>query len=116
MAKIFFVLQLLVAWIIVVLSTLYATWDSQRECDSGDWLRVSDSFTIDALGVIVFVLTIVAPFLFSLETYINAKARQPAQEPWRGSRTPRQPDAPAVHMLQTPPLARVRLCRCVGDS
>ena len=28
MAKIFFILQLLVAWSIVVLSTLYASWDA----------------------------------------------------------------------------------------
>ena len=82
MAKIFFVLQLLVAWIIVVLSTLYASWDGRKECGSGDgevrpWWVVSDTFTIDALGETVFALTIVAAFLISFESYINAKARRP---------------------------------------
>ena len=81
LAKFFFVLQLLVAWVIVIVSTLYASWDGRNEYDSADdearpWWVVSDSFTIDALGETVFALTIVATFLISIESYIKAKARQ----------------------------------------
>ena len=82
MAKIFFILQLFVAWAIVVISTLYASSDERNEYSSADgeardWWVVSDKFTIDALGETVFALTIVAAFLISFESYINAKARQP---------------------------------------
>ena len=89
MAKIFFILQLFVAWAIVVISTLYASSDDRNEYSSADglngsadgeardWWVVSDKFTIDALGETVFALTIVAAFLISFESYINAKARQP---------------------------------------
>ena len=79
MAKIFFRLQLFVSWVIVVLSTLYASWDGRYENGSADrdWWVVNDLFTIDALGETVFALTIVATFLISFESYINAKARQP---------------------------------------
>ena len=131
MAKIFFILQLLVAWSIVVLSTLYASWDGRKECGSGDgevrpWWVVSDRFTIDALGVTVFVLTIVAPFLISFESYINAKARQPfnlTRSPqhltWRGVRTtcagrPHAPNATS-RVLRSPLQARWRQLRsCAG--
>lgn len=83
LAKIFFILQLFVAWIIVVVSTLYASWDGRNaEYGSADdevnpWWVVSDSLMIEALGQTVFVLTIVATFLISFESYINAKARRP---------------------------------------
>ena len=83
MAKIFFILQLFVAWSIVVISTLYASWDGRNaEYGSADgevrpWWVVSDSITIDALGETVFFLTIFAAFLISFESYINAKACQP---------------------------------------
>ena len=82
MAKIFFVLQLLVAWIIVVLSTLYASWDgriltNESGSDESDWWVMSDSLAIEVLGHFVFGLTIVATFLISFESYINAKACQP---------------------------------------
>ena len=83
LAKIFFILQLIVAWIIVVVSTLYASWDGRNaEYGSADdevnpWWVVSDSLMIEALGQTVFVLTIVATFLISFESYINAKARRP---------------------------------------
>ena len=81
MAKVFFVLQLLVAWVIVVVSTLYSSWDGRNEYGSADgevrdWWVVSDSLTIEALGEVVFVLTILATFLISFESYINAKARR----------------------------------------
>ena len=81
MAKIFFVLQLLVAWIIVVLSTLYASWDgriltNESGSDESDWWVVNDSLAIEVLGHFVFGLTIVATFLISIESYIKAKARQ----------------------------------------
>ena len=80
LAKFFFVLQLLVAWVIVIVSTLYASWDGRNEYSADDearpWWVVSDSFTIDALGETVFALTIVATFLISIESYIKAKARQ----------------------------------------
>lgn len=80
MAKIFFALQLFVAWSIVVLSTLYASWDGRNaeygsaEGELRPWWVVSDSITIDALGETVFFLTIFAAFLISFESYINAKA------------------------------------------
>ena len=85
LAKIFFILQLIVAWIIVVVSTLYASWDGRNaEYGSADdevnpWWVVSDLPLpmIEALGQTVFVLTIVATFLISFESYINAKARRP---------------------------------------
>ena len=83
MAKIFFILQLFVAWAIVVISTLYASSDDRNDygnaTDGGvrPWWVVSDTFTIDALGETVFALTIVAAFLISFESYINAKACQP---------------------------------------
>ena len=80
MAKIFFILQLFTAWSIVVFSTLYASWDDRNEYGSADgearpWWVVSDKFTIDTLEETVFALTIVATFLISFESYINAKAR-----------------------------------------
>ena len=86
MAKIFFRLQLFVSWVIVVLSTLFATsegaGDNRNEYGRADgedrpWWSVSDESTIVALGDTVFALTIVATFLISFESYINAKARQP---------------------------------------
>ena len=89
MAKIFFILQLFVAWAIVVISTLYASSEDLNDYgnadplnysavgETRDWWVVSDKFTIDALGETVFALTIVAAFLISLESYFNAKARQP---------------------------------------
>ena len=78
MAKVFFVLQLLVAWVIVVVSTLYSSWDGRDSADGEvrDWWVVSDSLTIEVLGEVVFVLTIFAAFLISFESYINAKARR----------------------------------------
>ena len=84
LAKLFFCSQLLVAWTIVVVSTIYATWDGRNEYADGEvrpWWVVSDSFTIDALRETVFALTIVAAFLISFESYINAKARQPFARP-----------------------------------
>ena len=86
MAKIFFRLQLFVSWVIVVLSTLFATsegaGDNRNEYGRADgedrpWWSVSDESTIVALGDTVFALTIVATFLISFESYINAKARRP---------------------------------------
>jgi hypothetical protein len=82
MAKFILVLQLLLAWVIVVLSTLYASWNGRNETSGADdgldeWWMVSDSLAIDAVGETVFSLTIAAAFLISFESYINAKARRP---------------------------------------
>ena len=82
MAKIFFILQLFTAWSIVVFSTLYASWDDRNEYGSADgetgpWWVVSDNLAIDALEETVFALTIVATFLISFESYVNAKVCQP---------------------------------------
>ena len=79
-AKALLILQLLIAWVIVVLSTLYASWNGRNETSSADdgldeWWTVRNSFAIDALGETVFSLTIAAAFLISFESYINAKAR-----------------------------------------
>ena len=82
LAKFFFIVQLLVSWAIVVISTLYALWDSWgpddcadgEDCASGWWI-VSDLRAITALGETVFGLTVVASFLISLDGYINAKVR-----------------------------------------
>ena len=83
-AKAFLISQLLLAWIIVVLSTLYASWNYRHETSSetnsaddglDEWWTVRDAFAIDALRETVFALTIVAAFLISFESYINAKAR-----------------------------------------
>ena len=73
-------MQLLVSWAIVVISTLYASWDGRGadDCAEGEecaWWIVSDSRTITALGEVVFGLTVVASFLISLDGYINAKVR-----------------------------------------
>ena len=68
MAKILFIMQLLVSWVIVVISTLYA-----YEGSAG-WI-VSDSSRIVTLGETVFFLTVGASFLISFDSYINAKAR-----------------------------------------
>ncbi len=87
LAKLLFIVQLLISWAIVVSSTLYASWDGQDAdggADSGDggaeskvsalWV-VSDSLAINALGEIAFALTVIASFLISFDSYINAKAR-----------------------------------------
>ena len=82
LAKFFFIVQLLVSWAIVVISTLFASWDGRgtdncadgEDCASGWWI-VSDSRTITALGEVVFGLTVVASFLISLDGYLNAKVR-----------------------------------------
>ena len=73
-------MQLLLAWFIVVLSTLYASWNSRNETTSADdeldeWWMVRDSFAIGAVDETVFSLTIAATFLISFDRYINAKAR-----------------------------------------
>ena len=80
LAKFFFIVQLLVSWAIVVISTLYASWDGRGadDCAEGEecaWWIVSDSRTITALGEVVFGLTVVASFLISFDGYINAKVR-----------------------------------------
>lgn len=81
LAKFLFIVQLLVSWAIVVISTLYAS--SEGRCTdncAGDedrasgWWIVSDSSAINALGETVFFLTICASFLISFDSYINAKA------------------------------------------
>ena len=85
LAKILFVLQLLVSWLIVVVSTLYASWvawDDRNEYGSADdevrpWWVVSDTVETNALKHTVFVLTIVAIFLILFESCFNAKARLP---------------------------------------
>ena len=79
-AKILLILQLLLAWVIVVLSTLYASWNGRNETSSADdgldeWWMVRDNTAINAVDEIVFSLTIAAAFLISFESYINAKAR-----------------------------------------
>ena len=79
-AKALLRLQLLLAWVIVVLSTLYASWNGRKDTNSADdgldelW-TVRDPVAIDVLGETVFSLTIAAAFLISFESYINAKAR-----------------------------------------
>ena len=78
LAKCIFIVQLFVSWVIVVLSTLYASWDGRNEygrSGDGDWWVVSDSLAIEWLGHSVFGLTIIASFLISFDSYINAKAR-----------------------------------------
>ena len=86
LAKLLFIVQLLVSWAIVVISTLYASRDSSRtaedcadgvDCESGEnaWWIVSDSSAITALGETVFFLTVAASFLISFDSYVNAKAR-----------------------------------------
>ena len=78
-------MQLLVSWAIVVISTLYASWDGRtaedcadgEDCESGKgaWWIVSDSSAITALGETVFIFTVAASFLISFDSYINVKAR-----------------------------------------
>jgi len=87
LAKLLFIVQLLISWAIVVSSTLYASWDDQDADGGADgedgaaeskvsaWWFVSDSLAINALGEIAFALTIIASFLISFDSYINAKAR-----------------------------------------
>ena len=124
LAKIFFFLQLFVAWIIVVASTLYASWDGRNKDNSGDWWVdwwiVSDSIAIDALGETVFALTIVATLLISIESYIKAKARQslkPSLFNWARRTTtragrPRAPNAASrVRSYTTGALATAEVVR-----
>ena len=85
LAKLLFIVQLLISWAIVVSSTLYASWDDQDADGGADGedgaaeskvsAFVSDSLAINALGEIAFALTIIASFLISFDSYINAKAR-----------------------------------------
>ena len=85
LAKLLFIVQLLVSLAIVVISTLHASWDGQdaddcadgEDCESGEgaWWIVSDSSAITTLGEAVFFLTVGASFLISFDSYINAKAR-----------------------------------------
>ena len=78
LAKLLFVVQLLVSLAIVVISTLYASWrctEDGEDYESGWWI-VSDSSAISTLGDIVFILTVGASFLISFDSYINAKARK----------------------------------------
>ena len=79
LAKLLFVVQLLVSWAIVVNSTLYASWYAclvAEDCnDDDDWWIVSDSNVITMLGQVVFFLTVCASFLISFDSYVNAKAR-----------------------------------------
>ena len=77
LAKLIFIVQLLVSWAIVFISTLYASWDGRQDYEGGEGARwiVSDSNTITALGEVVFFLAVGASFLISFDSYINAKAR-----------------------------------------
>ena len=79
MAKFLFMLQLFVALLIVVLSTLYASSDGRNEDGSGEWWVewwvVSDSLAIDYIGHFIFGLTIFASFLIAFDSYMDAKAR-----------------------------------------
>ena len=78
LAKLLFVVQLLVSLAIVVISTFYASWrctEDGEDYESGWWI-VSDSSAISTLGDIVFILTVGASFLISFDSYINAKARK----------------------------------------
>ena len=80
LAKLLFIVQLLVSLAIVVISTLYAKWRYAENCaDSEDcasgWWIVNDSSAMTAMGDFVFFLTIGASFLISFDSYINAKAR-----------------------------------------
>ena len=68
-AKLFFIVQLLVSWAIVVVSTLYASWQDPDDCTDGE----NCAWWITALGETVFGLTVVASFLISFDSYINAK-------------------------------------------
>ena len=80
MAKVLFIVQLLVSLAIVVISTLYAKWRSAEDCAGGEdcasgWWIMDDSSAITALGDCVFFLTVGASFLISFDSYINAKAQ-----------------------------------------
>ena len=79
-------MQLLLSWVTVVISTLYAASylsdDTSNSTDGEDnqpvegaWWIVSDSRTISSLGDTAFLLTVVASFLISFDSYINAKVR-----------------------------------------
>ena len=76
-------MQLILSWATVVISTLYAaSYLSDDDSTDGEdnqpgdaWLIVSDSRTISALGDAAFFLTVVASFLISFDSYINAKVR-----------------------------------------
>ena len=61
-------MQLLVSWATVIIATLYASFQCAH------WIE-NDSRTITLLGETVFCLTIVASFLISFDSYINAKVR-----------------------------------------
>ena len=80
LTKFIFILQLLVSWAIVVVSTLYVSWDGRcaDDCAEGEdcagWI-IDDSSAIIAMGETVFILTVGASFLISFDSYINAKAR-----------------------------------------
>jgi len=76
LAKLLFVVQLLVSLAIVVISTLYASCTEDGEDYESGWWIVSDSRAINTLGDIVFILTVGASFLISFDSYINAKARK----------------------------------------
>ena len=73
-------MQLLVSLAIVVISTLYAKWRCADNCADGQdfasgWWILNDSGAITTLGDIIFILTVVASFLISFDSYINAKAQ-----------------------------------------
>ena len=75
-------MQLLVSWAIVVVSTLYSSWDGRCADDCAKhedcaWWIVNDSSAITAIGETVFFLAVTASFIISFDSYINAKVNQP---------------------------------------
>ena len=83
LAKCLFIVQLLVAWSIVVISTLYTSSDGRitddcaegEDCAGVDWWIVSDSTSITMLAEVIFFLTVGVSFLISFDSYLNAKAQ-----------------------------------------
>ena len=114
----------------MAVSTLYASWHGRSDYGSADgevrdWWVVSDAFTIDVLGEVVFALTIIAAFLISFESYINAKARRPLTSPEAPTsnlarRTATRPPTPGCSRCTDAPApndaSHVRSPRRVGDS
>ena len=81
LAKFLFIVQLLLSWVTVFISTLYAASylsdddSTDNQPAEGVWWIVSGSRTISSLGDTAFFLTVVASFLISFDSYINAKVR-----------------------------------------
>ena len=90
-AKGLFLLQLIVSWVIVALSSLFPTAPATAEASNGSetagaGAAVTSGAGIEgvdygAVGHAVFGLTVAASFLISFEAFVNAKAR------WRQLRT-----------------------------